>query len=491
LLLTIFLTNRRKVQLYPGLVLIVLLAVISTGCISPHRTPNLERIFTEARMRTGKPPVIVIPGILGSELINTRTGEKVWPSAFRTSEEGLPISPNLAANRDDLVPGKIIETVRLARVLPEVYVYRDLLEALRHYAGYREGDWNNPGTDGGQDTFYVFAYDWRKDNVANAMELIRRIERLKESLRQPNLKFNVIAHSMGGLIARYAAMYGNQDLPSDGSLPELNWSGARHISKIVMIGVPNEGSADAFATLVEGYSITEGLRRRVPLLNKLTAEDAVRTPSVFQLLPHEGTARFLDENLDLMTLDLYDPAVWKKYAWTPIFSDSFRRRSSNHRDSATDSGPVEDGNLDEYLAATLRRTRQFHRSLDAGINLNQPITLLAIGGDCEETLNAPVIIRDPKENRWLTLIRPREFTNASGTKLSKQRVTEAMYAPGDGRVTRKSLLGETILNVSGQPTSVRLPLTYAVFGCDLHGQLQRNKTLQDNALTALVGEAMK
>jgi len=37
--------------------------------------------------------------------------------------------------------------------------------------------------------------------------------------------------------------------------------------------VPNEGSADAFATLIEGYSITEGLRRRVPLLNKLTAED--------------------------------------------------------------------------------------------------------------------------------------------------------------------------------------------------------------------------
>jgi len=442
-------------------------------------------------MRTGKPPVIVIPGILGSELINTRTGEKVWPSAFRTSEEGLPMTPNLAANRDDLVPGKIIETVRLARVLPEVYVYRDLLEALRHYAGYREGDWNNPGSEGGQDTFYVFAYDWRKDNVTNAMELIQKIERLKDTLRQPNLKFNVIAHSMGGLIARYAAMYGAQDLPSDGSLPQLNWSGARHISKIVMIGVPNEGSADAFATLVEGYSITEGLRRRVPLLNKLTAEDAVRTPAVFQLLPHEGSVTFLDENLDVVALDLYDPAVWKKYSWSPIFSDSFRRRSSNHQNSATDSQPFKDGDLDEYLAATLRRTRQFHRALDAGINLNQPVTLLAIGGDCEETLNAPIIIRDTKENRWLTLIRPREFSNASGTKISRQRVTEAMYAPGDGRVTRKSLLGETVLNLAGAATQVRLPLTYAVFGCDLHGQLQRNKTLQDNALTALVGEAMR
>jgi hypothetical protein len=147
--------------------------------------------------------------------------------------------------------------------------------------------------------------------------------------------------------------------------------------------------------------------------------------------------------------------------------------------------------LDEYLAATLRRTRQFHRALDAGINMSQPVTLLAIGGDCEETLNAPLIIHDAKENRWVTLIRPREFTNASGAKLTRQRVTEAMYAPGDGRVTRKSLLGETVLIVAGQETEVRLPLTYAVFGCDLHGQLQRNKTLQDNALTALVGEVRK
>jgi hypothetical protein len=31
---------------------------------------------------------------------------------------------------------------------------------------------------------------------------------------------------------------------------------------------------------------------------------------------------------------------------------------------------------------------------------------------------------------------------------------------------------------------------YAVFGCDLHGQLPRNKSLQDNALTAIVSEAM-
>jgi hypothetical protein len=57
-----------------------------------------------------------------------------------------------------------------------------------------------------------------------------------------------------------------------------------------------------------------------------------------------------------------------------------------------------------------------------------------------------------------------------------------MYAPGDGRVTRTSLLGENIFKGLSR---------YAVFGCDLHAQLPRNKTLQDNALTAIVGEVIQ
>src|SRR6185369_6135894 len=442
-------------------------------------------IFASARSRTGKRPVIVIPGILGTELINSKTGETVWPSAFRISQEGLPITSDLAANHDDLRPGKILETVKLARVLPEIYVYRDLLEALRRYAGYHEGDWENPAADGYQDTFYVFPYDWRQDNVANARELVRRIERLKARLQRPDLKFNVVAHSMGGLIARYASMYGDADLPPGDGPIQPTWAGAAHIAKIVMIGVPNEGSADAFATLIEGYSITEGLRRRVPLLNKLTAQDVVRTPSVFQLLPHTGAVRFLDENLKPVELDLYDPEVWKRYGWSAIYSSpDFRRHFAEEKGT--------DGSLDQldaYLAATLRRARRFHEALDSVDTSRSPVVLLAIGGDCEETLNSPVILRDEKRNRWVTLTRPREFRTSSGEKISKKQVTEAMYAPGDGRVTRSSLLGETIFRTHNPRTGFTLS-NYAVFGCDLHGNLPRNQSLQDNALTAIVGEVM-
>jgi len=475
--------NRSAVALSRRLVFILIaVSLISSACISARRTPNLEHIFAAARARAGKRPVIVIPGILGSELINSKTGETVWPSVFRTSQEGLPINPNLAASHDDLRPGKIIETVRLARLLPEVYVYRDLLLALRSYAGYRDGDWNNPTADGYEDTFYVFPYDWRQDNVSNARELIRRIAELKTKLQRPDLKFNIVAHSMGGLIARYAAMYGDADLPAGNGPIQPTWAGAAHISKIVMIGVPNEGSTDAFSTLIEGYSITEGLRRRVPLLNKLTAEDVVSTPSVFQLMPHSQAVSFLDENLQPLAVDLYDQEVWKRYGWSVIYSSpDFRRRYV--AGAATDSGNGKsEAELDTYLAATLQRARRFHEALDAVGDANPPVMLLAIGGDCEETLKSPVILRDEKRNRWVTLTRPRDYRTSTGVKISKQKATDAMYAPGDGRVTRTSLLGENIFKGLSR---------YAVFGCDLHAQLPRNKTLQDNALTAIVGEVIQ
>lgn len=398
------------------------------------------------------------------------------------------MTPDLSKNRDDLVAGKIIETLRLARVLPEVYVYRDLLEALRNYAGYRDGDWDHPAADGDRDTFYVFSYDWRQDNVTNARELIRRIDRLKQELGKPDLRFNIVAHSMGGLIARYAAMYGDHDLPDDDLTIKPTWLGANEIQKIVMIGVPNEGSADAFATLIEGYSITEGLRRRVPLLNKLTAEDAISSPSVFQLLPHSGNAKFLDENLKPLTVNLYDVSYWKKYGWSPVYDAAFRQHYEaklRERSSSNDGQVVE---LDSYLAATLKRTQRFHQALDA-FSENPPVKLLAIGGDCEETLNAPVVLRDTKKDRWLTMVQPKSFRSPNGVKYSTKDVTAAMYAPGDGRVTRSSLLGEHL--PVGVENSQTLRLAYAVFGCDLHGQLQRNKTLQDNAITAIVTEAIQ
>jgi pimeloyl-ACP methyl ester carboxylesterase len=498
-------------------------------CCGPPPTPDLERIFAAARAHKGKRPVVVIPGILGSRIVNRRTGEVVWPSAFRSRGDDLrlPVTPDLEADRDDLVAARIVETAKLAKLAPEIYVYQRLLRALEDYGGYREGDLDNPPEGGDQDTFYVFPYDWRRDNVESARLLVRRLQALKLRLGRPDLRFNIVAHSMGGLVARYAAMYGDRDLPAEGVEPRPDWSGSAIINKIFMFGTPNEGSMEAFATLLEGYSVTAGLHTRVPLLNKLSREDVLTSPAIFQLLPHGGQARFLDEHLRPFEVDLYDPAVWRRYGWSAVSDPAFREAytSGDARVQEATQGSAQEATphkgtleeLDAYFAAVLRRARRFHEALDApALSLNgatpaldpaanapvnlsanapvnlpadAPVKLYAFGGDCEETLSAPVVLRDERRGRWLTFVRARPLRASDGRQFTRAQIVAAMYEPGDGRVTRASLLG---VHIAGTRASAfyetALPIAYAAFACDQHSDLQNNKTLQDNALTLLINE---
>ena len=68
-----------------------------------------------------------------------------------------------------------------------------------------------------------------------------------------------------------------------------------------------------------------------------------------------------------------------------------------------------------------------------------------------------------------------------------------MYAPGDGRVTRRSLLAEDLPGPLGPGSLFNSGRTmaYSIFGCDLHGNLQNNPILQDNLLTALMSEMIR
>ncbi len=73
-------------------------------------------------------------------------------------------------------------------------------------------------------------------------------------IKDINVKFDIAAHSMGGLVARYYLRYGTSELPDDGTLPEITWAGARHVDNLVMIGTPNSGSLDSLINLVAGDS---------------------------------------------------------------------------------------------------------------------------------------------------------------------------------------------------------------------------------------------
>lgn len=479
--------------------------MVLSGC-GTRSSPDLKRIFAGARTYKGKPPLIIIPGILGTELINSRTSEVVWPSIFRSKEDGLslPITPDIAANKDDLVSGSILVTAKFAKLFPAVDIYRQFLESLETAGGYSEGDWNNPPVNGDHDTYYIYSYDWRHDNVESARNLIRDIRRLKQKLKRSDLRFTVIAHSMGGLVARYAAMYGDTDLPPEGSRHRVEWRGSEDIDKILMFGTPNNGSMESFASFLNGYSVTSGNRRRIRLLRMLSAEDVLTIPSVFQLLPYQREARFLDENLQPISIDLFNIETWKKYGWSPTFNSEFRNRfvRQNISYDQKPQGSATLIDLEAYFANALNRGRRFHEALDAAnnatSNLPSPVTIYVFGGDCEDTLAASVIIpMTGSPSGWITLTRPQKIKKNASRKITKEQLTEAMFAPGDGITTRTSFLGESLSLVDDAEGAKKvslqksLPVAYAFFNCEVHNDLTNNSILQDNVFTLLMRAVLK
>jgi len=442
---------------------------------SPLTAPNPKPATT------GKMPVIVIPGLLGSELVNKETKETVWFDLGRSKDDDLrlPISPNLAANRDKLVPGDILRNIKYLRFLPETEIYAKAATSLEVPGDYKEGKWDAPDENGFQDTYYVFPYDWRLDNVENARLLINQIDSLKTKLKRPDLKFNIIAHSMGGLIARYAAMYGNADLPTGARRITPNWTGATRINKVFLVGTPNEGSVTSLDALINGYAIgPKGIN--IPFIMDLTRFDMFTIPALFQLLPHGGTVRAYDENLKPLRVDIYNVETWEKYGWTAYTDPKFAKEFS----------ATEQAQAKAYFSAVLNRAKRFHQALDANPGAKIPVSFYLLGSDCKPTLDAVIIRRDAKENRWRTQFRASDFKRLDGTKVTDKELEELLYAKGDGVVTQRSFLTSTLAGARRRPDNYKtaLPARDVSFACDTHNRLLSNAEVQNKLFADLVSK---
>lgn len=197
---------------------------------------------------TAKYPIIFVPGIMGTSL--TKGKSTLWPStdaddllALRMNEDGTDATPGIKV-------GRVIKEATLG-----INVYLELFEFFnKHY--YPEGEW-----------LFEYGYDWRKDLRQSAQGLARRVEEIKR--QQKVSKVIILAHSMGGLVARYYAKEHSSDI---------------HI--LIQLGTPNNGSPKAYAMI--RYGILGPIPWVIPW--GPSAEDyrtmARNLPGVYHLLPN-------------------------------------------------------------------------------------------------------------------------------------------------------------------------------------------------------------
>jgi pimeloyl-ACP methyl ester carboxylesterase len=442
----------------------IALAAAVAACSAPLR-PDLARMYRVEAISPDVTPVILIPGLFGSKLRNRATGIEVWPGTWQRilfdeyHDLELAFDPvTLEVRRDDLEAFGIAE-----RVLGQDY-YGPIIEALVRFGGYVRATPGTPVKEG-ERRYYLFPYDWRLDNVEHAKGLEALIETVRSDYGNPDLRVDIVAHSMGGIIARYYLRYGTVDVL--GGMPSLiTLYGTRRVRKLILLGSPNFGAISALHAYLVGEPI--GLKRMQP-------EVLATMPSGYQLFPHPIASWLIDASGGTLREDLFDPATWERYRWN-IYDPAAVTRIRAER------GPGADEYLSalrKYFADRLERARRLSWMLSTPEPAT-PIRYVLFGGDC--TLTPARIAIEYEGEVPLTRLKPSDVRSGASAALEL-----AMLEPGDGRVTKPSLLArETLDPTAPQHEESFLPIAYYFFLCEQHDQLTGNINFQDNLLNVLL-----
>ena len=473
-------SSKRVARPFLAWLAVIALSGLSAACSTSFNGPDLAITYNASASYEGpdRNPIIVIPGLLGSKLQDSATQEIVWGaydslSVDPTDPEGLRLlalpvgdgSEPLARLRDDVRPVAVLDKarVKIFGIPVELEIYGGLMRTLG-VGGYRDETLGLAGEidyGPGHFTCFQFPYDWRRDIVESARLLARFIEekrafvqaeyRRRFGIENADVKFDIATHSSGGLVTRYYLMYGDQDLPADGSLPELTWAGAEYVERVILIGTPNAGTVLALENLIIGRDLGFFLPIYPPAL--------IGTfPSTYQLLPRARHKLVVwDDDLDKPITDLLDPALWERLGWGLAAPDQGTLLAELMPDVAD---PAERRRRALALQAKiLRRAEAFQRAMDRPATAPVGLEMMLVVGDGHET---PMITSVSSEDGSTEIIE---------------------YGDGDGTVLRSSaLMDERMAGEWHQRVSTPIAFDTVLFLPEEHVDLTRSPVFRDNIL---------
>jgi pimeloyl-ACP methyl ester carboxylesterase len=272
-------------------------------------------------------PLILVPGLLGSRLCrpdpaDPKKTQVVWGTLAALRQFPTIRLSHQAGASDPIKPcGLVREIVYLGLYSQDVYT-----PIIRHLekTGYREN----------RDLF-LFAYDWRRSVFDNAKALEAFVRE-----KAPDGKVDILAHSMGALIARAYVVEGE---------------GGERVARLFSAGAPFQGSVKVFQTVEKGWG---------PLNLAMGGLDGFRRtmlsfPSIFELMPR------YQECCDEGGETAFDPAkadTWTGLHWDgvdiatmPDLQQTFVRI---HKLKALVSTPMPKGVEDVLLVGVDQRTPQ-------------------------------------------------------------------------------------------------------------------------------------
>jgi len=449
------------------LALVPLAVLLVASCAGAGRESDAGRLYRAHALDDRRTPVVIVPGMLGSRLARADTGEERWPgSRTKLIVSGyedlvLRIDPETLEPLDDgLVPSGLFE-----EAIGQDF-YGKLVRALREQGGYLP---SRPGQGVVQQKarLYVFTYDWRQDNVGTVRKLDELIEQIRRDYGDPGLRVDVVAHSMGGLIVRYYQRYGTADVLRGNVFP-TSGAGAAKLRRVVMLGVPSQGATLAIHKFLHGYQVG---------ISRLPTEGVATMPGLFQFFPHPAVDWVVAADGTPLRLDLFDVDLWRRFGWS-IFDRRVQRRIAQKPEVWPRQAVFE-----RWFAKRLDRARRFAWSLMVpapGIDGGE---MLVAGGDCLPTPRRLVI--EEVDGESLARLYPEQILRP----VRGVDYEALMYEPGDGIVTRSSLLA---LQAPGPEAPSRLSaladLDDTHFVCTQHDALTGNRELIDNLLQFLLAE---